>query len=384
MKKITYIAILFVMAASLLAGCVSAAPTEAPVATEAPATQAPETAVPAATEAPAATSFTVTDALDRTIDFDQPPTRIVICGKAGFILTNAAFLFAEAPERIVGYVPDTKTETDFIQYIYPQANGMSKLKTDSSADEIAALQPDLVLMKSYLKEDIGSQIEQLGIKVVYLNLETPEAINKDILTLGGIFGNSERADQLINLYDMSVKKITDVSSTLTDDQKPTVLLLQYSNKGGEIAFKVPPADWIQTGIVEMAGGIPVWKDTPTDGWTVITIEQIAAWNPQVILLVDYKGNALQVVNDLKADDKWALMDAVKNGKLYAFPLDFQSWDQPDSRWALGMTWVATKLHPDLFSDVKMYEEIPYFYASFYSLSDNIIQEKIMPLVKGDL
>jgi len=63
--------------------------------------------------------------------------------------------------------------------------------------------------------------------------------------------------------------------------------------------KVPPLDWLQTNMVEMAGGIPVWKDVPTDGWTTITLEQIAVWNPKVILLVDYKGNAVDIVSQLK-------------------------------------------------------------------------------------
>jgi iron complex transport system substrate-binding protein len=183
--------------------------------------------------------------------------------------------------------------------------------------------------------------------------------------------------------DQSVKKVTDITSTLADDQKPSVLTLRYSEKGGEIAYSVPPQSWLQTSVVEMAGGIPVWKDIPTDGWTVVTFEQISAWNPNVILLLDYKGNAVETVYNLKQDAKWSLLDAVKNGKIYAFPLDFQSWDQPDTRWALGMTWVATKLHPDLFSDVKMYDEIQNFYSSFYSLSNNVINEKILPLVKGD-
>ena len=161
-------------------------------------------------------------------------------------------------------------------------------------------------------------------------------------------------------------------------------MLQYSDKGGEIAFKVPPLDWLQSNMVEMAGGALVWKDVPTDGWTTITLEQIAAWNPQVILLVDYKGNGMDIVAQLKADEKWSLLEAVKNDKLFAFPLDFQSWDQPDTRWTLGMTWVATKLHPDLFGTINMQDEIKNFYMNYYGLNEGILSGTIMPLVKGDL
>ncbi len=211
-----------------------------------------------------------------------------------------------------------------------------------------------------------------------------DAINKDIMMLGELFGNTARAEEIVALNVANSARITDITSELKEEEKPSVLLLQYSDKGGEIAFKVPPLDWLQTSMVEMAGGIPVWSDVPTDGWTTITFEQVAVWDPQVILLVDYKGNAQDIVAGLKADSKWALLDAVKNNQLYAFPVDFQSWDQPDTRWTLGMTWIATKLHPDLFSSINMMDEVIRFYQDYYNLDEATITETILPLVKGDL
>lgn len=384
MKKTVYLSLIIILAAALMAGCGTPIPTAVPEVTEAPESTASES--PVATEAPATEVpvISVIDALGRTVEFEELPTRITIVGKAAFMLLDAAFLFPEAVDRITGYELRAQTGLDFIKTAFPRSRTMTVLETDATAEQIAPLNPDLVMMKSYLKDELGAQIEEIGIKVVYLDLESPEAITKDIRTLGQVFGAGERAEQLVSLYDQAVKKITDVTSTLTDDQKPSVLMLQYSDKGGEIAFKVPPAGWIQTSMVEIAGGLPVWTDTPTDGWTVVTLEQIAAWNPDIILVVDYKGKALEAVSSLKQDDKWTLLDAVKNGKIYAFPLDFQSWDQADTRWTLGLTWMATKLHPDLFSDISMAEEIRYFYSGFYNLSDSDINQTILPLVRGDL
>lgn len=384
MKKFISVLLLIIFTAGLLNGCAAPTSTTAPVATEPPVSTATE--APAATEAPVTEVpvISVTDTLGRTIEFTELPTRIVIVGKAAFMLLDAAFLFPEAVDRITGYELRAQTGVDFINTAFPKSRTMTVLETEATAEQIAPLNPDLVMMKSYLKDKLGAQIEEIGIKVVYLDLESPEAISKDISTLGQVFGASERSEQLINLFDLAIKKITDKTSTLTDDQKPSVLMLQYSDKGGEIAFKVPPAEWIQTRMVEMAGGDPIWTDTPTDGWTIVTLEQIAVWNPEVIFVVDYKGKALEAVSTLKQDDKWTLLDAVENGKIYAFPLDFQSWDQADTRWTLGLTWIATKLHPDLFSDISMAEEIRYFYYSFYNLNDSDINQIIFPLVRGDL
>ena len=65
-------------------------------------------------------------------------------------------------------------------------------------------------------------------------------------------------------------------------------------------------------------------------------------------------------------------------------MDYLSWDQPDPRWSLGLTWLATKIHPELFSEVNMGAEIPAFYRDFYELNDNVIEQSILPLVTGDL
>jgi len=362
----------------MLAGCAQPTPTAAPtaalVATEAPTVE--PTAIP--------TPIVITDALGRTIEFAELPQRVVIAGKAGFMVSDAVYLFPEASERVVAYVKGSQTPNDFISMVFPLATGITALDTSAAVEQIAPLNPDVVLMKSYLQKSLGDSVEQLGIKVVYLDLESADAIVKDIRILGAVFGNPEKAESVVSLINESEKKVTDVTATLTEEQKPTVLMLQYSDKGGEIAFKVPPLDWLQTNLVVLAGGTPVWKDVPTDGWTIITFEQIATWNPQVILLVDYKGNAVDVVKNLKTDSKWALMDAVKNDKIFAFPLDFQSWDQPDTRWPLGLTWVAMKLHPDLFTSLDFNQEIVNFYKNFYGLDDSDINGTILPLVKGDL
>jgi iron complex transport system substrate-binding protein len=164
-----------------------------------------------------------------------------------------------------------------------------------------------------------------------------------------------------------------------------VLLLYYNNKDGNIAFNVPPMGWIQTQMVEMAGGQPVWADAnPGDGWTQVTLEQIAAWDPDKIFLISYFASPTEVVAGLEADPNWQAIRAVADGEIYAFPVDLYSWDQPDPRWILGLTWLAGNLHPDAFADFDITTEVNNFYTTLYGLDDVFVEENIVPHFDGVL
>jgi iron complex transport system substrate-binding protein len=263
--------------------------------------------------------------------------------------------------------------------------GKTLLARDATAEQVAPLQPDLVILKTYMREKIGMPIETLGIPVIYLDLETPEQFYIDLRTIGQVFGNSTHAEDLIAMYQANEARISEGLSGLSDSEKPSVLVLEHKDKGGELTFSVPPANYLQTVIVERAGGVPVWKDVITDGgWTVVNLEQIAAWDPQIIFIVDYSGTAVEVVTGLKQDPKWQAMVAGSTGKIYAFPSDFLSWDQPDPRWGLGELWLATRIYPEGFPSVDMMAEVRNFYTNYYGLDEKSINEKILPLLKGDL
>ena len=71
-------------------------------------------------------------------------------------------------------------------------DGKAILSHEVNAEEMAAQQPEVVFMKSYLAESAGKPLEELGIPVVYLDLETPEQYQRDVATIGQIYQNEER------------------------------------------------------------------------------------------------------------------------------------------------------------------------------------------------
>ncbi|HZU86242.1 MAG TPA: ABC transporter substrate-binding protein [Anaerolineaceae bacterium] len=376
--------LLLALVAVLATAC--AAPTATTVPTVVPTvvpTKVP-TAVPTTepTAVPTPEKIIVTDALGRVVEFDKLPERVVIAGKATSLLIDTAYLFPRASQVIVAVEERLQNAQNFMPLLDAQWAGKAILETDASAEAIAPLQPDLVILKTYMADKLGAPLEQLGIKVVYMDLETPEAFYRDIATLGILFGDPARAEEVTAIYKSVYEDALSATASLSDGERPSVLLLQYSDKGGTVSFNVPPAGWLQTSLVEAAGGKPVWTaDVTGSGWTVVTFEQIAAWNPDMVFLVDYKLRGLDIVEQLKADAQWSILPAVVDGKLFAFPGDFLSWDQPDARWILGLSWMAHIIQPDLFANYDIQADVSGFYSKMYGMDDATIKANILPLVE---
>ena len=325
----------------------------------------------------------LTDALGRQVTLQKLPQRIAVTGKASLMILDALYMFPEAKERVVAFEDAVQGDVNFIQLLDPEYPQKAFLKRDAGVEQFVTAEPDLVLLKSSQAEKYGAPIEALKIPVIYLDLETPEQYTRDLNVLGQIFGDEARARELNQLYQGAVDEIN--QKVPAEAAKPSVLVLQYSDTDGAVAFGVPPAGWMQTEMVELAGGRPVWKEAnPGKGWAQVTIEQVAAWDPDLILVVSYNQDPGKVTASLKEDPQWQLLRAVKNGSLYGFPKDIYSWDQPDTRWLLGLEWLASRLHPGQFGQVDMLQKARDFYQSAYGLDAASYDAHLLPITQGDI
>lgn len=338
-------------------------------------------------EAPeVASGVTVTDALGRNVSFAQPPQRIAITGKAFFMIVDAIYLFPEAAEHVAILSSGGQTAAgSFTSVVDPGYDAKTFLENQAGPEQITPTRPDAVILKSVAAESLGAPLEMLGFPVVYVDLETPEQYTRDLRILGQVLGNEKRAQEILDYFQAKQDRVAERLVDLSVDERPDVLLLQYSNKGGEVAFSMPPASWMQTMLVEQAGGNVIWKEASQgSGWTVVNLEQIAAWDPDKIFIINYSGDVDETVESLKADARWKEFKAVQTDGIYAYPKDFYSWDQPDPRWILGFTWMATRINPDLFADVDATQEMYEFFDQMYGLDQATVNQSIVPLLQGDL
>jgi iron complex transport system substrate-binding protein len=321
--------------------------------------------------------YTVTDALGRAVTLDAVPSRIVIAGRGTLLLADAVYLFAGAGDHVAGVAVTDQGLGDVLPVIDPAYARKVRFPNDAGVEQLATAKPDLVILKTYSKQKVGDALERAGIPVLYLDLETPEAFYADVRTLGALFRQPERAASIVTWYESRVAAIAAAVRDLA--ARPTVLVVQATGQATDLAVTVPPESWIQARMVETAGGTPVWiAQNRTTGWLKVGVEQVAAWNPEHVLAVAYASSAAEAAQRLAGSPAWQATRAGRAGAIRGFPADLVSWDQSDTRWILGLAWLAATLHPDRFPGYDPRIEAVAFYRELYDVPAATIESVILP------
>jgi iron complex transport system substrate-binding protein len=366
-----------VLLALVLGACGSKA-TPTPI----PLPKPPQLPTPVPTATPAV--IRVTDAAGQTLEFTQLPQRIVIVGRGPYMALHLLYMFPEGRQRLTGMEQKGKSTSDFLPLIDPDYGKKTVLATNPGPEAIAALKPDLVIMKNPTVDAMGTSLSKVGIPSLYVGLETPAQFFQDVTNIGAVLGNPQRAQEIIAYYQGKLDLLTKTLAGIQDAHKPRVMLVQYTDRGGKVAVEVPAKSWMQTLEMQTAGGAPVWFDASaeSDGWTVVNFEQIAQWNPdKIFVVVWYTLDPVQTIAGLKVDPLWSALKAIKNNEVYLFPTDIYGWDSPEPRWLLGTLWSATRIHPDLFKDVDMTQEIYAYFDQMYGMDKAAVDASIMPKVQ---
>lgn len=214
------------------------------------------------------------------------------------------------------------------------SNVVSKVKgipqiSQNNPETILAAHPDLVLMASYVKQGVVSQVRNAGVPVYEFNKFTSvSSIEHNIRVIGRLVGKKQKAKQLINNFTQNVSKI---EQSVAGRQKPSVL--DYSSYGFAAGSNTTVNE-----IVRDAGGRNV--ASKLNGWQKITDEEIVKMNPDVIIDSKQDGAFLK---KLAKNPALQSVSAIKNHRLYAIPdADLSSVSQYIVK---GMVDVAKVLHP---------------------------------------
>jgi iron complex transport system substrate-binding protein len=300
----------------------------------------------------------LTDIAGRTVAIPSTVSRVADPWHAN----NGMVLMMGAADKIVATTLQAKKQPWF-RKLFPRIERVPAAFDESGDVNIETListRPDVVLMA------YGGTLpkwlpvaDTYGIPVFMMpntslaDLKTTARMTGDVLGRG----ESARAADWIRYFDDNIRRVTAVTSTIPRSERPKVLHTATGTILTIDGVKTVIDDWIT-----VAGGINA--ASVVSNARPVTMEQIAAWDPDVIIV----GTAPNEANRraILSDPRWSHIKAVRSGRVYVNPTGVYLWDRHSAEAALQVLWAAKTLHPDRFNDLDIRKEAQAFYARFFN------------------
>jgi len=246
--------------------------------------------------------------------------------------------------------------------------------TSANIEEILKLKPDVVFVTNYIPRTVIRQLTQAGLPVVAISLAKGDengnnqmnrtfadddkaysaGLREGITLIGEIVGKEGQAKTLVDYAFEKRMQVEKRVADITDDQRVRLYManpdLHTYGSGKYVGV-----------MMKRSGGYNV--ASAVRGATKVSMEQVVAWNPQVIFVQDRYS---PVLNEIISRPQWQSVDAVKNKRVYLTPEYVKPWGFPlPEALALGELWMAKKLYPKRFADIDMNSEVQAYYSKFY-------------------
>lgn len=237
--------------------------------------------------------------------------------------------------------------------------------TDMNLEEIIAAKPDVVFGSN---EDYRAMFNNAGIPYINCMFSTYDDLKKSVRLTGEVLGGDavKKAEDYVAYLEERTAWVGEKTASVAEDKKVSVAhgssVYELNFDGGNTIID----EWIK-----LSGGVNAAAKEVEGNLKNISLEQVMAWNPDVLIT----GGPQSEVDKIMTDPAWAELSAVKNKKVYTNPKGAFAWDRYGVDAALQPQWCAQILYPELFADFSIKDEVKKFYSTFlgYKLSDEEAQ-----------
>lgn len=268
--------------------------------------------------------LTVKDSVGE-VTIESQPTKIVSLSPA---MTEDLFAIGVG-DKVVG-------DTEYCNY--PEAAQSIEKVGDFSTpnvEKILALDPDLVVSNSNLQDDVRTQLENAGIKVLVYDPTTVTEVEESIVSLGEVCGVNDKAAEVVNNMQDELSSLIDSLKKVETDKTVFIDLGSY--------YTVGPGSLLNNEL-EIIGAENIAADQNT-AYPVLTTEQIIADDPDVYI------SMYTPVDELKKVSGFDTMTCFKDNAVYSYADTSQNADmisRPGPRVVDGMKVLAQDIYPDAF------------------------------------
>jgi iron complex transport system substrate-binding protein len=229
---------------------------------------------------------------------------------------------------------------------------------DMNYEEIIRTDPDVIIDIGEEKTDIANDMdglqEQTGLPVIFIEATLPY-----MDSAYEMLGEATATQDVASALSAYVTDALDLASACREKVASRGLKLLYG--GGEFGLDVVAKGTVHSAVIDALGidNVAVLGETNS---TLVSIEQVMVWAPDVVLLSPVEGWFL----DIYEDETWAEVPAVANRRVYEVPAKPYEWlnKPPSVQTLLGLLWLGNLLYPDLY-DLDIIEETRRFYSLFW-------------------
>lgn len=292
---------------------------------------------------------TIVDGMERKVEIPEEVDSIVCLNVTSLRYT----CYMQAEDLVVGVEDYEQKQSITRPYNYINYDTFKDLPIvgnngEHYIEEIITADPDVIMMSSLGNCDADDVQKKTGIPVVVIpgsDQMMDENVYETFRIMGEVYDKEDRAEELITYLEDVKKDLDSRTKEIPEEEKETVYVGGVSFKGAH-GFEGTEANYAPFSAIYAKN---LANETDQKGAFNIDLEQVLAWNPDVIF-VDFNGMELINQHYQENPDFYKQLKAVQEGKVYS-QISFRS-SASNLDMALADTYYAgTVLYPENFADV---------------------------------
>lgn len=244
----------------------------------------------------AAQAVTVTDVAGRTVTVPDDIQRVVL--GEGRLFFALSLLEGQKPfDRIVGWQGDFR-KLDPQTYAtyrakFPQIDNIPLIGTTSadtiSPENVLKLNPQLAIFGLSghgpgRESELVKQLQKAGVPVVFVDFRTSPLKNTlpSMALLGKVLNREKQAQDYIRFYQENIRRVTDITQTIPQQEKPTVFIELRASTADECCRSAGKGN--MGDFINLAGGVNIARPLLPGPLGQVNLEKVIAAQPDVYLV----------------------------------------------------------------------------------------------------
>lgn len=317
--------------------------------------------------------LTITDHAGNEVTLKKNVERVVVCDILP--LPSVLSVFFDSAEKLVGIAPSSMTaaENSLLSTLYPEIleaetgfiNG-----SEVNTEELVKLSPDVVFYNASSTE-LGENLRRAGFPAVAISVNkweynAIETLNQWIALLSQIFPDNDRVKIARDYSDEAYSLVQERVSALPEEERARVFFLfQYTDSSIMTSGKQFFGQWWASAV----GAVNVAEELEQDNSVTVNLEQVYAWNPEMIFMTNFTTAFPQDLYDNTVGSyDWSGVSAVQQKQVYKMPLGMYRSYTPGIDTPITLLWLAKTVYPQLFEDIDITEKTVEYYKTVFDVS----------------